>query len=171
MTHKYRNSAGYADAVMADNTLQPQRDRPTVLIVDDDSTARLALAAIVGPDDYHVQFATSATELCARMPLLDPDVVICDLVMEDMCGDELFRWMQNHERWRFVPIIGVTRMDSAVVRADLLDAGADVVLAKPCSAQELRAYVRAAVRTRRKFVLPVPRRNQGIIEYQVTASG
>lgn len=169
--NKFRNSPGYADAARADNTLQSGDGRPTVLIVDDDSTARLALAAIIGPDDYHVQFATSATDLCARMPLLNPDVVICDLVMEDMCGDELFRWMQSHERWRMVPIIGVTRMDSPVVRADLLDAGADVVLAKPCSAQELRAYVRAALRTRRKYVLPVVRRNTGIIEYQVTAAG
>lgn len=168
---KYRNVSGYAETARADNSFQSRDSRPTVLIVDDDSTARLALAAILGPDDYQVHFATSATDLCSRMPLLDPDVMICDLVMEDMCGDELFRWMQAHERWRMVPIIGVTRMDSPVVRADLLDAGADVVLAKPCSAHELRAYVRAALRTRRKYVLPLRRRPAGIIEYRANAVG
>jgi DNA-binding response OmpR family regulator len=38
-----------------------------------------------------------------------------------------------------------------VVRADLLLAGADTVLVKPCSGPELRAHVKAALRTRRKY--------------------
>jgi DNA-binding response OmpR family regulator len=124
----------------------------TVLIVDDDATARLALAAIIAPDDHHVTFATNAADLRSRLPLIDPDVIICDLVMEGMSGDALFRWMQADARWCLVPIIGVTRMDSPVVRADLLHAGADAVLVKPCSAPELRAHVQAALRTRRKYV-------------------
>jgi CheY-like chemotaxis protein len=126
--------------------------QPTVLIVDDDATARLALAAIIAPDEHHVTFATNAADLRARLPLIDPDVIICDLVMEGMSGDALFRWMQADERWCLVPIIGVTRMDSPVVRADLLHAGADAVLVKPCSGPELRAHVQAALRTRRKYV-------------------
>jgi DNA-binding response OmpR family regulator len=50
-----------------------------------------------------------------------------------------------------VPINAVTRLDSPVVRADLLNAGADAVAAKPINALELRAMVYAAVRTRRQY--------------------
>lgn len=123
----------------------------TVLIVDDDPTARLTLAAILARDDYSIVFAADAAEVCQRLARIDPDVIVCDLVMEDMNGDQFFRWLQAHERWHLVPIVGVTAFDNEIVRADLLRAGADSVLVKPCDAQELRAHVHAALRTRRKY--------------------
>lgn len=126
--------------------------RPTVLIIDDDPTARLALAAMVTPDEYRLSFASDAADARARMAQVNPDVILCDLVMKDMCGDELFRWLQSHPEWSLVPVICVTRIDSVVVRADLLRAGADAVLVKPCNGSELRATVQAALRTRRKYL-------------------
>jgi DNA-binding response OmpR family regulator len=54
-------------------------------------------------------------------------------------------------RWRYVPIIAVTRLDNPQVRADLLNAGADAIAAKPINAPELRAMVYAAARTRRQY--------------------
>ena len=123
-----------------------------VLIVDDDPTSRLALAAMLAPDEYEITFATDASEVRKRLSLIDPDLVICDLVMRDMCGDEFIRWMQGQARWRLVPVIGVTRIDSRVVRADLLLSGADSVLVKPCNPHELRAQVRASLRTRLKYL-------------------
>jgi DNA-binding response OmpR family regulator len=130
---------------------QWQEELPTVLIVDDDPTVRLALAAMISPDEYRVVFATDAAELHTRLQLVEPDVILCDLIMEEMCGDEFIRWIQSHERWHLVPIIAITRLDNPVVRADLLLAGADAVLVKPCNGQELRAHVKAALRTRRKY--------------------
>jgi DNA-binding response OmpR family regulator len=126
-------------------------ERPCVLIIDDDPTARLALAAMMAPDDYRVAFATDAADVRKRLALIQPDVILCDLVMHEMCGDEFIRWLQSHAPWNLVPIIAVTRIDSPVVRADLLLAGADTVLVKPCSGPELRAHVKAALRTRRKY--------------------
>jgi DNA-binding response OmpR family regulator len=126
--------------------------RPTVLIIDDDATARLAMAAMIAPDDYELVFATDAADARERMELVDPDLIICDLVMKEMCGDELFRWLQADLRWSLVPVICVTRLDNPVVRADLLRAGADVVLIKPCNGTELRAQVDVALRTRRRYL-------------------
>lgn len=125
--------------------------KPTVLIVDDDPTARLALAAGLSQDGYRIVFASDAAEVRQRLARVNPDVIVCDLVMEEMSGDQFIRWLQAHERWRLVPIIGVTGFDNQVVRADLLHAGADSVLVKPCRPAELRAHVRAALRTRRKY--------------------
>jgi DNA-binding response OmpR family regulator len=126
--------------------------RPTVMIIDDDATARLALAAMIAPDDYELAFAADASDARERMDLIDPDLIICDLVMKEMCGDELFRWLQADARWSLVPVICVTRLDNPVVRTDLLRAGADAVLVKPCNGAELRAQVKVALRTRRKYL-------------------
>lgn len=142
---------GRSDGMAATDHLQYGHNL-RVLIVDDDPTARLALAAMLAPDEYQVTFATDAAEVRKRLSLINPDLVICDLVMRDMCGDEFIRWMQGQARWRLVPVIGVTRIDSRVVRADLLLSGADSVLVKPCNPHELRAQVRASLRTRLKYL-------------------
>ncbi len=123
----------------------------TVLIVDDDPTARLTLVAILAPDEYRIVFASDAAEVRQRLARIKPDVIVCDLVMEVMSGDQFFRWLQSSGRWHFVPIIGVTGFANDVVRADLLRAGADSVLVKPCNPRELRAHVHAALRTRQKY--------------------
>ncbi|HEY8507999.1 MAG TPA: response regulator [Steroidobacteraceae bacterium] len=122
-----------------------------VLIVDDDVATRLTLAAMLSPVGHRIIFASSAAEVRQRLPLINPDVIVCDLVMEDMCGDEFFRWLKAHARWHVVPIVAITQLNNPLVRADLLDAGADCVLCKPCDAHEFRAQVRAALRIRRKL--------------------
>jgi len=43
------------------------------------------------------------------------------------------------------------RLDNPLVRADLLNAGADAIAAKPINATELRAMVYAAVRMQRQY--------------------
>lgn len=126
--------------------------RPVVLIIDDDATARLTLAAMISAEDFELVFATDAADARARMALVDPDLIICDLVMREMCGDELFRWLQADPKWSLVPVICVTRLDHTVVRTDLLRSGADAVLIKPCSKSELRAQVEVALRTRWKYL-------------------
>ena len=124
----------------------------TILIVDDDTTARLTIAALISnEDEYRVILGTGAAEARARLPSIDPDVIVCDVVMDGVSGDEFFRWLKADRRWRYVPIIAVTRLDNPQVRADLLNAGADAIAAKPINAPELRAMVYAAARTRRQY--------------------
>ena len=134
-----------------DDWERPGAMRATILIIDDDTAARLTISAMVSNDDYRIVLGTGAAEARERLPLIEPDVIICDFVMEGVSGDEFFRWLKADRAWRYVPIIAVTRLDSPVVRADLLNAGADAVAAKPINALELRAMVYAAVRTRRQY--------------------
>jgi CheY-like chemotaxis protein len=86
----------------ADDYDQPRAAGNTctaILIVDDDTTARLTISAMI----------------------------------------------PNEDEYR------VTRLDNPRVRADLLNAGADAIAAKPINAPELRATVYAAARTRRQY--------------------
>lgn len=126
-------------------------DAGKVLIVDDDAASRLALAAAIRQGGYQLVFSTGAAELRQRLPDIHPDVIVCDLMMDEMAGDEFIRWLKAHEQWRFVPVIAVTQLNNPQVRVDLLDAGADSVLAKSAVRGELRAHVAAAMRTRSMF--------------------
>lgn len=129
-----------------------EAQKPVVLIVDDDSTARLALAAAAHADGHRIAFACSALDAQERMEHIDPDVVVCDLMMEEMRGDDLCRWMKSHPQWRLVPIVAVTELDNPILRADLLGSGADSVLTKKNVSRELRAHVLAALRVRSTYV-------------------
>lgn len=79
-------------------------------------------------------------------------MIVCDLMMDDLRGDEFIRWLKEHKKWRLVPVIVVTQLDNPLVRVDLLDSGADAVLAKSAARRELRAYVAAVLRTRSIYV-------------------
>lgn len=124
----------------------------TVLIVDDDATIRLIFSALLSQEGYRVVAAASAEDARAQLDVVRPDVILCDLVMSGSNGDEFCSWLKEHETWRFVPVIAITRIDHPVALAGMLDAGADVVVVKPVTAGELRARVAAALRTRGRYV-------------------
>lgn len=124
----------------------------TVLIVDDDVTIQLAFSALLWRDGYRIVVANSADEARTRLDQIQPDVILCDLVMSGTNGDEFCTWLKEHERWQFVPVIAVTRIDHPVALAGMLDAGADAVIVKPVTGSDLRARVAAAFRTRQRYV-------------------
>lgn len=125
---------------------------PTLLIIEDDATARLALACMVAESRYQVVLASSAEEAMECLPLVDPDLILCDYVLDGMNGREFCQQMKSSARWRYVPVIVITAMDAQSIVADLLRSGADDVLAKPVRAGELRARVQVALRTRRQYL-------------------
>lgn len=115
---------------------------PTLLIIEDDATTRLALACMVTEGDDQVILAASAEDALDKIDLIDPDVILCDFILEGMTGQQFCRNLRASERWRCVPVIMVTRVDVPAVVEDLLRSGADDVLVKPVRGEELRARVR-----------------------------
>jgi DNA-binding response OmpR family regulator len=124
------------------------RHLQTVLIIEDDATMRLALGCMIADDHRQVVLAHSADNALERLPLVDPDIILCDYLLDGMDGREFCRILKAAPRWRHIPIIMVTRMDSEAVVADLLDGGADDVLVKPVRSIELRARLQCALRAR-----------------------
>lgn len=123
----------------------------TLLIIEDDPTMRLALACMVADSNCQVILACSAEDALERLPLIDPDIILCDFILEGMTGRELCERLKGSTRWRYVPVIVVTRMDATSVVGDLLRSGADDVMIKPVRGEELRARVQAGLRRRANY--------------------
>lgn len=124
---------------------------PHVLIVDDSPSMRDALEALLFPEGYHLAFAASGQEALDRLQELSPDVILLDVMMPGMGGLQVCERLKADERWRHIPTILVTTLDSEEDLVRGLDAGADEYLTKPVTGLELRARVRTMLRIKQQF--------------------
>jgi len=108
----------------------------TVLVVDDEPDVLLLLKIILESDGFDVRTAADGFEAMAICAEVRIDVVITDLMMPRMDGGELIRQIRSTEGLAAIPIIVVS------ARPDGVD-GADAVIAKPFSSQDLIARTRA----------------------------
>ena len=114
-----------------------------VLVVDDETQIRRALAINLRARGYEVDLAEHgehALELAARH---HPDVVVLDLGLPGIDGVEVIQGLRG---WSRVPIVVLSVRDAEAAKVAALDAGADDYVTKPFGMDELLARLRAALR-------------------------
>ena len=114
-----------------------------IILIEDDIEIRRLVADALAAEGHDVETAATAMtglELGIRNT---PDLVIMDLGLPDLDGNELLRMIRAISS---VPVMVITARgaDEAVVRT--LDAGADDYLIKPFSVAQLLARSRALLR-------------------------
>ncbi|MEQ1806976.1 MAG: response regulator [Burkholderiaceae bacterium] len=131
--------------VKADPTAdEERRQKPTVLVVDDEPELRELL------DEYFVRHGfdvrTAADALLARQLIAQavPDAAILDVNMPGENGLSLARWLRDAHPG--TGIVMLTTVGEAVDRVVGLELGADDYIPKPFEMRELLARVRAVVR-------------------------
>lgn len=123
----------------------------TILVVDDQLSARDTIEGLLLPEGYNLTFAASGEEALARLDELKPDTILLDVMMPHMNGFEVCRHLKAGERWRHIPVILVTALADKEYLAHGLEAGADDFLSKPVNSLELRARVRSMLRIKDQF--------------------
>src|SRR3989454_4696318 len=117
--------------------------RETILIVDDDSTTRAAIATILADAGYATRQADSGAEALRAARLEPPALVLLDVNLPGMCGYEVCRMLRDEFGEQF-PIVFVSgaRTESFDRVAGLL-LGANDYIAKPFAEDELLARVQS----------------------------
>ena len=92
---------------------------------------------------YRLQEAGTGEDALALAAQSPPDVVILDLGLPDMDGQDVIRKLRG---WLKAPIIILSVRDQDVQKIAALDHGADDYLTKPFSTGELLARIRVALR-------------------------
>ncbi len=126
-----------------------------VLVVEDDLRIRTAVARALGDRGHAVGSAPTGMAGLAQAVEQPPDLVLLDLGLPDVDGLEVLRMLRAVSQ---VPVIVVTARDDDVSAVRALDAGADDYVAKPFSAEQLDARIRAVLRrsgTGRAAVEPI----------------
>jgi two-component system KDP operon response regulator KdpE len=127
-----------------------------VLIVEDDAGIRGVLRMLLESQQYRVVEAETAARGTLEARNHRPDLVIVDLGLPDRDGLSMIRDIRSFSA---MPILVLSARTMETDKIAALDAGADDYVAKPFSAPEFLARVRAALRrnARRGDQLPLLR--------------
>jgi two-component system cell cycle response regulator len=121
----------------------------TILIIDDEPSARDSLEVLLSPQGYELAFAANGEEGLQRAAALAPDLILLDVMMPGMDGFEVCRRLRATPHLAEVPIVMVTALDDRPSRLRGIEAGADDFVSKPFNRAELRARVRTITRLNR----------------------
>ena len=90
---------------------------------------------------FRVIEATDGEHALLKVISLMPDVVVMDLAMPVLDGWEATHQLKSHPRTRHIAIVALTGHVTARELRRAEDAGADVVLAKPCTPDTLQIVI------------------------------
>jgi two-component system, OmpR family, alkaline phosphatase synthesis response regulator PhoP len=120
---------------------------PRVLVVEDEQDiAGLIKHTLERSGDASVEIVGRGDEALRSITGRAPDLVILDLNIPVLSGDEVCRILRQRAETRQIPIIMLTARTSESDRVAGLDLGADDYVTKPFSLRELGARVRAVLR-------------------------
>ena len=118
-------------------------NKPTILVVEDDTPVRNLMVTTLKTHDYKYLTAAKGSEAILLASSHNPDVVFLDLGLPDMDGMNVIRQIRS---WSNMPIIVISARSEDQDKIEALDAGADDYLTKPFSVEELLARLRVTVR-------------------------
>jgi diguanylate cyclase (GGDEF)-like protein len=120
-----------------------------ILVVDDHEDNVELLRARLEAWGYEVQAAHDGNEALQAVELAPPDLILLDVMMPSVDGNEVARRIKQNPALPFIPIIMQTALDSTESKVEGLEAGADDYITKPIEFAELKARLRSMLRIKR----------------------
>jgi signal transduction histidine kinase/ActR/RegA family two-component response regulator len=127
--------------------IQLRLDGVSVLAVDDELDAGLAIEALLSAVGAEVRIANSAEEAMMVLDTWTPDVIVSDIGMPAMDGLELIREIRHKAKpLADIPALALTAYGRVDDKISILDAGYQAHVVKPVDANELTAVIASLVR-------------------------
>lgn len=117
--------------------------RVSILVVEDHADLRELLAVLLEGEGFTVQTATNGADALNSLDRARPSLILLDLMMPVMSGDEFRERQLADPRHRDVPVICMTAAHDGLARAERIQA--DDYFQKPLDFDQLLTVVRARV--------------------------
>ncbi|MEA5619558.1 response regulator [Cronbergia sp. UHCC 0137] len=118
----------------------------SLLVVDDEPDNFDVIEALLLNDKYQLNYASSGIKALERMNIIQPDLILLDVMMPEMNGIETCKAIKANPQWQHIPIIIVTALNAKEDLAMCIASGADDFISKPVNKTELQARVRSMLR-------------------------
>ncbi len=138
---------------------------PQILLIEDEAAIRKLLDITLQSNGYQVRQAVTAKSGQIEAAMHQPDLILLDLGLPDMDGQELLRHLRE---WYERPLIVLSARDAEAEIVQALDNGANDYLTKPFRTGELLARIRAVLRQSQPEA-GSPIRNFGNLSLDLTA--
>lgn len=118
------------------------RDRPLILLVEDESDLRQMYAEHFVLSGFDVIEAGNGADAISSTGANFPDVVLMDLALPVMDGWEATRQLKNDARTAHIPVVALTAHDGSGELQRATRAGCDWFVPKPCPPAALITEIR-----------------------------
>ena len=116
-----------------------------ILLVDDKATIGKVASVYLGKD-YDLSYREDPIKDIEWLYEVNiPDLIISDIRMPLMTGDEFLRYMKNNELFKSIPIVMLSSEESTTERIRLLEEGAEDYILKPFNPLELKVRIKKII--------------------------
>ena len=126
------------------------QDKPTVLVVDDDTEVVNYLQTLLMPY-YNVTYKFDADSAYKSICESEPDIILCDVIMPGIDGYELCRAVKQNLQVCHIPMILVTAKATVENQVEGLNTGADAYITKPFDPKLMLAMIHSLLDNREKL--------------------
>lgn len=116
-------------------------EQKTVIVVEDEPDAAELFAEMMRVSGFRVLKTYSSTPAISLIAKERPDVVILDIMMPDISGLEVLRFMRRDPQLQATPVIVVSARSMPSDIKEGLEAGATIYLTKPVGYLDLKKSV------------------------------
>lgn len=124
---------------------EPDREVPTVLLVDDDPDMGGVVRPMIEGRGWGFEHLVDATRIFEAVAAHRPEAILLDVQMEPTGGFDVCRALRASAPHRELPILFLTANASQEVRVACFEAGGDDYLQKPVLANELLARLEVRI--------------------------
>ena len=117
-----------------------------ILIIDDSTFEADHVKSILEAEGHDIFWAESGSRGMSMMTTHCPDLIILDLILPDISGINICRWIRQNRHMKYTPLVMLTSKGQVHERVEGLQEGATDYITKPFDDAELKARVASILR-------------------------
>ena len=137
-------------------TLSIQHEGFYNILLVEDNEELLMLMRMLLSYHYNILTATNGKEALDMISHQDLDLIISDVMMPEMDGNELTRQIKSNTEWSHLPVILISAKTSEEDRKESMLIGADDYITKPFRLSDLQLRINNIIENRKRIVAERP---------------